>query len=617
MKFDFWELEEHVGKLWDRVVTRAAATSYPQAAVQLRDMHKRLGVLFRALGGDGALSVESAAATEHHARRNWLQRMAGSGAKVQLGWRDQQALRLPECIDVFPQQEHNRKLYIWLAALAAGDDGVGGGWLERNRRLTFNVLQRYPGLRATYRQLVQAQLQLRPSLQQLPDDEAQQEKIICQVLQHPDLAAELPAAARPPQPVYLWLHPSPPLSGGNTAATDETQTSAPNNEGETRQQQGKRRARRDDTKKRAGGLLALRMENIFSWAEFADLDRSQDEEDDLDAAANAADDMDQLHITHSDQAQKSRLKFDLDLPSEANDDIRLGEGILLPEWDYRKQHMIEAHCCVQNLSPRDASDCELPGHLKPLAQRLRRQFATLLPDRHWQRAQPEGSEIDLDAYLHFSTARRAGHQREPNGLYRQLHASHRDLSTLLLADLSLSTDAWVSNHARVIDVIRDSLMLFAESLNMVGDRFAIHGFSSRNRNHVRFNRLKDFEVDYNARVRGLINTVKPGFYTRMGAAIRYASRLLMEQATSQKLLLLLTDGKPNDLDVYEGRYGVEDTRMAILEARQQGIRPFCVTIDEAANDYLPHLFGRGHYILIHKAEDLPRELPLLYARLTQ
>jgi nitric oxide reductase NorD protein len=82
-------------------------------------------------------------------------------------------------------------------------------------------------------------------------------------------------------------------------------------------------------------------------------------------------------------------------------------------------------------------------------------------------------------------------------------------------------------------------------------------------------------------------------------------------------LLLLTDGKPNDLDLYEGRYGIEDTRMALIEARRQGLQPFCVTIDQKAGDYLPHLFGSGAYVVIRKPSDLPRELPLLYARLTQ
>jgi nitric oxide reductase NorD protein len=102
----------------------------------------------------------------------------------------------------------------------------------------------------------------------------------------------------------------------------------------------------------------------------------------------------------------------------------------------------------------------------------------------------------------------------------------------------------------------------------------------------------------------------------MGAAIRHASEILSKQTASQQLLLLLSDGKPNDLDLYDGRYGIEDTRMALIEARRKGLQPFCVTIDDKAGDYLPHMFGADNYVVIRKPSELPRELPLLYARLT-
>ncbi|MGB4946130.1 MAG: VWA domain-containing protein, partial [Candidatus Competibacter denitrificans] len=192
----------------------------------------------------------------------------------------------------------------------------------------------------------------------------------------------------------------------------------------------------------------------------------------------------------------------------------------------------------------------------------------------------------------------------------------RDLACLLLADLSMSTDAWVNNQGRVIEVIRDSLFLFAEALAVTGDRFALYGFSSRKRQHVRLHRIKTFGERYTSSIRGRINAIKPGYYTRMGAAVRHATALLGQQIASRRLLLLLTDGKPNDLDHYEGRYGIEDTRMALLEARRKGLHPFCVTIDQEADDYLPYLFGKDGFVLIRHPEDLPRQLVRLYNRLT-
>ncbi|MGD8588971.1 MAG: VWA domain-containing protein, partial [Chromatiales bacterium] len=169
---------------------------------------------------------------------------------------------------------------------------------------------------------------------------------------------------------------------------------------------------------------------------------------------------------------------------------------------------------------------------------------------------------------------------------------------------------------RVIDVIRDSLYLFAESLSATGDRFAVYGFSSRKRDPIRYHQIKTFDERYDGWIRGRIQAIKPGYYTRMGAAIRHSADQLQAQPAQRRLLLILSDGKPNDLDHYEGRHGIEDTRQAIREARKQGLEPFCVTIDTRANDYLPHLFGTSGYLVIHKPTQLPKALPMLYARLT-
>ena len=168
-----------------------------------------------------------------------------------------------------------------------------------------------------------------------------------------------------------------------------------------------------------------------------------------------------------------------------------------------------------------------------------------------------------------------------------------------------------------MDVIRDSLYLLCEALAATRDRFALYGFSSVRRDNVRFHLLKGFDEQYSDQIRGRLAHIKPGFYTRMGAAIRHASAILQQQKNARRLLLILTDGKPNDLDQYEGRYGIEDTRVAIHAARQLGLIPFCVTIDEKAEDYLPHLFGAKGYIVVKDAVELPHLLPRLYAQLTQ
>lgn len=612
----FWEIEEHVGQLWDRLITGAASKRYPEAAVHLQDIKKNLNIMFRAMTANGAMQIETAVATQSQARRSWLQRIASPEEKVHLSWLTDDALHLPETIDVFADAALNKKLYIWLTALASSDSGAIAPWYQRHQQLTVQTLYRFPGLKTLYQQLVTAHLAGRPQPDALPDDEARQEIAIRQALQHPGQQQAFAPARHPPQPVYLWLHPYPPARHDLINRPDSDTAEADQPSANTQETDGKKQAQREDNKKVQGGLLAMRFENIFAWSEFVNLDRAQDEEEDLDDAAAAMRDMDTVSLAKNNAPMKNRLKVDLDLPAEAYDDIKLGEGIYLPEWDYKKQIMQSNHCCVQPMLARDAAECTLPAHLKTAARKLRHQFEALKPARIWYKAQQDGTDIDMDAYLDFHVNQHTEHHDPESRLYKAMKNSHRDMASLLLADLSLSTDTWINNTARTIDVIRDSLYLFAESLSATGDRFAIHGFSSRNRQHVRFNIIKNFEDTYNDSIRGRIQAIKPGFYTRMGGAIRHASRLLNKQSSQQKLLLLVTDGKPNDLDIYEGRYGIEDTRKAISEARQLGLQVFCVTIDEKANDYLPHIFGSGAYVVIRRANELPKELPLLYARLT-
>jgi nitric oxide reductase NorD protein len=613
-------MEEWVGQLWHKIVTRAADDHYPEAAVTLDEVSNRIGVLFRALGGDGALRVTAAEASAHGARRSWMQRIAGSHQSVELAWRDEQTLRLPPIIDLFPERQLNEELYRWLAAMAA-QQGTSSNrpsqpWLQHNQRLTGELLANYPGLRTLYAHLLQAQLALRPDPTTLSPDEARLERAIQQALREPGSVSEELLVERPPQPVHLWLHPSPPLTAEAVATRrddpDDPQAGGSSHDPEEERQ---RRAERTEAPEENQGMLAMRMESIFGQAEYIKLDRGTEDEDDMEKAKEAADDMEFLSVTQG-KTSASRIRFDLDLPSAADDDIILGKGIWLPEWDYKKRLLREDHCCLQQMLAADAPPVPLPEHLRKTSRRLRNQFQGLAPARIWYRGQEDGSEIDLDAYERFVAQRALGEVAEDGRLYRELRQGGRDLSCLLLADLSLSTDAAINNDARIIDVIRDSLYLFSDALDATGDRFALYGFSSRRRDHVRYHLLKGFDEKYGAKIRGRLAKIKPGYYTRMGTAIRQSTRLLVKQGGTQKLLLILTDGKPNDLDQYEGRYGVEDTRMAILEARRQGLRPFCVTIDKQGRDYLPHIFGSSGYVVIRRPSELPRQLPLLYAQLT-
>ena len=617
-------MEEFVGKIWDRFITSSADRHYPEAIVHLDEIRRTAGIFFRALGGEGGLRIENATDSEIHARRSILQRIAGTGKKTQYAWRDEESLRLPESIALFPSRKLNRDLYLWLTALSAIPAvvaGEGHDWISRNQSRTFKTLAIWPGLQSRYQNLLAAHLQQRPNPEALSAGEASQEKAIRLALSNPAKSVRLKYAKRPPQPVPLWLHPSPPLLEINTGSAphDPDIPESPQDDAKDKKEQKKQEKRKKGERSEMpdgnDGLMSFRLETLWSWAEYTRVDRTSVEDDD-DDAMKTAEDMDNISIAQDSETTACKIKLDLDLPASQYDDIVLGEGIPVDEWDYKQQRLQKDHCRLQLMKSRHAQAMDLPERLRPQAHKIRRQFEALRPQRHWLNRQNEGSELDLENYINFLSDRKHGHVNSDTPVYRDVRNLSRDLSCLLLADLSLSTDAHINNDARVIDVIRDSLFLFSEALTATGDRFALHGFSSRNRNHVRFHNIKAFADNYDNDIRGHINAIRPGYYTRMGTAIRHATALLAKENSSQKLLLILTDGKPNDLDKYEGRYGIEDTRMAVLEAEKSGMRPFCVTIDEKAEDYLPYLFGSRSYVLIRNAEELPRKLPLLYLRLT-
>jgi len=616
-------LEEIVGSTWHRFISKRAENHYPEAEVKLADVRHKMGVFFRALGGEGGLRIESATDFKHHARRSLLQRIAGSGDKIQYAWRDDETLRLPDSIALFPTKQLNTDLYLWLTALSAVDisEVETKDWIARNQYRTQKTLAIWKGLQSRYQALLKAHLQQRPDPKELPEREAKQEQAIRLALSSNE-PVTLAYAKYPPQAVRLWLHPAPPaLEFANKKSSPEVDDSM--DEAQTKdkktqkKQQKKKQGNREDMPEGNDGLMSFRLESLWSWAEYTKVDRTSHEDDDEDDAMLTAEDLDNITVANDSETAAGKIKLDLDLPSSQYDDIVLAEGIPVDEWDFKQQRLQKDHCRLQVMTSKDAEAMELPQRLVYQARKIRRQFEILRPQRHWVNRQTEGSEIDLENYINFLADRKQGHVGTELPVYRALHKQNRDLSCLLLADLSLSTDAHINNHARVIDVIRDSLYLFSEALSVSGDRFALHGFSSRNRNHIRFYTIKAFDQHYNNDIRGHINAIRPGYYTRMGAAIRYASKLLIDQASTQNLLLILTDGKPNDLDKYEGRYGIEDTRMAVIEAEKMGLRPFCVTIDEQAEDYLPYLFGQQSYMVIRNAEELPRKLPMLYLRLTQ
>ena len=285
-------------------------------------------------------------------------------------------------------------------------------------------------------------------------------------------------------------------------------------------------------------------------------------------------------------------------------------AISYPEWDYHRQAYRDPgatlHLCPAQEGPQQWVERTLDTH-RPVLDAIRRQFESLRAQRVRLRKQWEGDDIDLEAYIDGCAEARAGLSM-PQALYQTQRRGRRDMAIMLLIDVSGSTDSWLSSHRRVIDVEREALLLVCLALESLGEPYSVLAFSGEGPQRVTIRTLKAFDERYSHEVGRRIAALEPERYTRAGAALRHASTLLMREAATHRLLLLLSDGKPNDVDQYEGRYGVEDMRQAVTEAKLQGIYPFCLTIDRQAANYLPAVFGSRQYALLHRPELLPGAL---------
>ncbi|MGA8768776.1 MAG: VWA domain-containing protein, partial [Rhodomicrobium sp.] len=192
----------------------------------------------------------------------------------------------------------------------------------------------------------------------------------------------------------------------------------------------------------------------------------------------------------------------------------------------------------------------------------------------------------------------------------------RDLAVAALIDVSRSTEAFVGERA-VIDVEKEALIALSEGLAACQDDFALYAFSSLRRDRVWVTTLKDFKEPNGPAIRARIGCLTPGHYTRLGGAIRHVSSCLAKRENSLRLLLVISDGKPNDLDHYEGRYGIEDSRKAIFEARAQGQAVFGIAVDKDAGAYIPRIFGAGAYAIVSKPGRLTNALPYLYRQMVR
>lgn len=296
------------------------------------------------------------------------------------------------------------------------------------------------------------------------------------------------------------------------------------------------------------------------------------------------------------------------------------KGTPYPEWDYREGRYKRNWCWVQEKPLNEANLAEanrLTSQYALALKRLKRAIQAQKPTRLAPKLrQFEGDDIDLNAAVAYVAEQRSGMSPQP-AIYRRREIKQRDVSVTLLADMSTSIMQHLpEGGGRLVDRVRAGVLLFAESMEEVGDAYAIAGFCSKYRDNVSYYTIKDFDEPFSIKIKSVIGGMSGRLATRMGAAIRHATARFTQVDSRRRLLLILSDGRPEDYDDGgDRRYLHEDTRMAVKEAVTRGVHPFCITVDTMANQYLPQIFGPGHYMVLDHINSLPNKLPEIYLRL--
>jgi nitric oxide reductase NorD protein len=250
------------------------------------------------------------------------------------------------------------------------------------------------------------------------------------------------------------------------------------------------------------------------------------------------------------------------------------------------------------------------GKYAGFVRSLRRTFEILRGEDRMLRRQSDGDDVDIDALVEAWGDVHMGLEMTDR-LFTRMHKEERNIAVMFMIDMSGSTRGWI-NEAE-----REALILLAEALDTLGDRYAIYGFSGWTRKRCEAFRVKDFDDPWDDLAIGRVCGIEPKDYTRMGAPIRHLAHKLKQIEARTKLLVTLSDGKPDDYDLeYRGEYGIEDTRQALLEARRDGIHPYCITIDREGQDYLPHMYGAANYTVLDDVAKLPLKVSDIYRKIT-
>ncbi len=284
---------------------------------------------------------------------------------------------------------------------------------------------------------------------------------------------------------------------------------------------------------------------------------------------------------------------------------------LYDEWDHLRKDYRKSWCAVREIDIETVNSEFIQNTYttyKLYIHRTQRIFEALRDDERRLKKQSSGDDIDLDAFVDSFADQLQGHEISEQ-LFTRLQRHDRNIAVMFMVDMSGSTKGWIN------DAEREALIILSNAISRLGDRFAIYGFSGISRKRCEIFKVKSFEEVYNHNIDERISGIEAKDYTRMGPAIRHLSDKLNQTGAKTRILITLSDGKPDDYNDYHGEYGIEDTRRALIEAKRNGIHPYCITIDHEARDYLSRMYGPAAFTVINNVRQLPLKVSDIYRKL--
>lgn len=372
-----------------------------------------------------------------------------------------------------------------------------------------------------------------------------------------------------------------------------------------------------DKKQQEDYVLTHNFEKVETADEFNGVWRDFDGDDELEKHQDALEELSMKYTVRVDDTAHSVYQSDFleNITASECTDTAETACMLYDEWDYKKRNYKPGFCKLYPLvlKEKDAAYYEstVQSHATVLTG-LRKMLSNLKNKRQQVRRQSQGNEFDMDAVTDLMVDIRTGNT-PTDKIYLSTPKKETDLSVLLLIDSSLSSDGYADGN-RIIDVEKQTAILFGEILNEYEVDFSINSFYSKTRNYSSYITLKGFDEKW-SEGRQRIGAMEPTGYTRIGTAIRHSGELLSARSARNKWCILISDGKPNDFDTYEGKYGIHDVRQALRELHQKQINTYAFAIETAARYYLPQLFGTNHYQVLSSPNQLLTAMTGLYDKI--